>query len=89
LREVIELIGKWRSLHQGFICKRTNKIVSYSLAQAAKLLQVSRKSLDDYFLALRRAKMHGFDFSSHLDEKFGVVRTFLRNLKAENESGQK
>ena len=54
-----------------------------SLSEAAEKVQISKKSLDDYLMQLRSAKKFGFDFSSHNDDKVGVIRSFVRKKKEE------
>jgi len=82
VKEVIELVEKWRALHCGSFNRETNQIVRYSLAEAAKILKVPRKSLDDYLLMMKHAKAFGFDFEANLNEKFGAVRTFVKNYRS-------
>lgn len=45
--EAIDLVKRWRKLHLGTEGKRLN------LQEAAKVLGVSKKSLDDYYYQLR------------------------------------
>jgi hypothetical protein len=82
VKEVIELVEKWRALHCGSFNRETNQIVRYSLAEAAKILKVPRKSLDDYLLMMKHAKAFGFDFEGNLNEKFGAIRTFVKNYRS-------
>jgi uncharacterized protein (DUF2267 family) len=49
-----------------------------SLTEAAKLIGVSKKTLDDYFLQLRLGELYGFDFKENLDSKIGVLRSHIR-----------
>lgn len=49
-----------------------------SLTDAAKLLGISKKTLDDYFLQLRLGELYGFDFLNNLDQKVGVLRAHIR-----------
>jgi len=45
---VIEIVKKWRELHQS-----KNSIKKMSLLEAAKMLRMPKKSLDDYYYQLR------------------------------------
>lgn len=49
-----------------------------SLQEAAKLVGISKKSLDDYYCQLRIAEENGFDFSRNLHLKMGVIRNFVK-----------
>mmetsp|Transcript_20175 Transcript_20175/g.17343 ORF Transcript_20175/g.17343 Transcript_20175/m.17343 type:complete len:182 (-) Transcript_20175:31-576(-) len=89
VKEVIELVNQWRSLHCGSFNKETNQIVRYSLAEAAKILKVPRKSLDDYLLMMKHAKALGFKFESHLEDKFGALRTYVKNARNASAGGKK
>ena len=58
-----------------------------SLQDAAKTLNMSKKSLDDYLLQIRFGNKFGFDFDKHAKDKVGKLRNFVRdekeNLKSE------
>jgi len=53
----------------------------WSLEDAAKKVNVSKKSLDDYLLQLRFGKKFGFDFEKHRESKVGVLRSFVKEEK--------
>jgi hypothetical protein len=40
------------------------------------MVGMSRKTLDDYSLQLRKAREYGFDFDANLKQKIGVMRKF-------------
>lgn len=52
-----------------------------SLAEAARAIGVSKKSLDDYYYQLRLGEFYNFDFAGYLGEKIGLLRTFVRTFK--------
>lgn len=52
-----------------------------SLQEAAKLVGLPKKSLDDYYYQLRLGEKYDFDFHAHLFDRIGVLRTFLKDLK--------
>lgn len=54
-----------------------------NLQQAALALGVSKKSLDDYYYQLRIGEKHSFDFAEHLNDKIGVLRTFIKEREPE------
>lgn len=49
-----------------------------NLQEAAKMVGVSKKSLDDYYCQLRLGEFYGFDFVTNLHEGIGVLRTFVK-----------
>jgi hypothetical protein len=55
----------------------------WSLEDAAKKVNVSKKSLDDYLLQLRFGKKFGFDFEKNRESKVGTLRTFVKQKKDE------
>lgn len=62
--EAIELVKRWRSLHLN-CSKPNNARKKVNLQEAARMLGVSKKSLDDYYCQLRLAEQYGFDFQAH------------------------
>jgi len=85
--EAIELVLKWRKLYNGVIDPNTGKLYKYSLEEAAKKVGVAKKSLDDYLLMIKHAKNYGFNFQEHHNERFGVIRAFVKKGKhASNKS---
>lgn len=82
--EAISLVKKWRSLHLN-CTKPNNNTKKVNLQEAAKMLGVSKKSLDDYYCQLRLAELYQFDFGQHLNEKMGVLRSFVKERKLEEE----
>lgn len=58
IREVIESVKRWRELHTT-PSKDKGRV---SLQEAAKIIGISKKSLDDYYYQLRLGEQYGFDF---------------------------
>lgn len=87
--EIIEKVNDWRTLYTGTV-DGSGKSVKYSLDDAAKLVGIAKKTLDDYLLQLRAGKKYGFDFQKHKDEKVGTLRSFVkeRKKKEKEKSGQ-
>jgi hypothetical protein len=76
--ETVELVKRWRELHlygHNALRRRLN------LQDAAKLVGVSKKSLDDYYCQLRLGEFYGFDFARSLSEKMGVLRNYVKEHK--------
>jgi hypothetical protein len=67
---VVYLVKVWRELHER---------KKWSLIQAAKLIGISKKSLDDYYLVLRVGEIQGYDFAGNLSHRMGELRNFLRS----------
>ena len=66
----MESVKLWRHLHA------SNKKISFG--HAAKMIGISKKTLDDYFLVIRLGELYGFSFQNHLDERIGVLRAYIR-----------
>jgi hypothetical protein len=45
------------------------------------MIGISKKSLDDYYYQLRLGEKYGFDFKQHMDDKIGVLRMFIKDIK--------
>lgn len=52
-----------------------------NLEKAAVILNVPRKSLEDYYLLLRNGFSLGFDFKENSRKKIGVLRNFVKESK--------
>ena len=59
----------WRELHE----KK-----AWSLIDAAKLVGISKKSLDDYFLVLRTGVIHDYDYAGNLNLGMGDLRAYIK-----------
>jgi polyphosphate kinase len=66
---VILMTKIWRELHER---------KGWPLMEAAKLVGISKKSLDDYFLVLRVGVIHGYDYAGNLSEGMGELRSFIK-----------
>jgi hypothetical protein len=67
--QVITAVKIWRGLYESKRCNLTN---------AAKVVGISKKSLDDYFLVLRVGEILGYDFQNNLRNMMGDLRNFIR-----------
>eukprot|EP00330_Aristerostoma_sp_ATCC50986_P009335 CAMPEP_0114588022 /NCGR_PEP_ID=MMETSP0125-20121206/10834_1 /TAXON_ID=485358 ORGANISM="Aristerostoma sp., Strain ATCC 50986" /NCGR_SAMPLE_ID=MMETSP0125 /ASSEMBLY_ACC=CAM_ASM_000245 /LENGTH=345 /DNA_ID=CAMNT_0001784221 /DNA_START=71 /DNA_END=1108 /DNA_ORIENTATION=- len=81
IKEVVDLVNAWRALHDQSKVNKAKGGKKLSLGEAAKKLGVPKKSLDDYMLIMKHAKVLGFNFAKNLDKKFGVMRTFVKDNK--------
>lgn len=76
IAEVIEIVREWRELH----LKPKNR-KRLNLQEAAEVVGISKKSLDDYYYQLRLGEKYDFDFKSHLMDRIGVLRTYIKEKK--------
>lgn len=74
---IVEKVNAWRKLYNGFY-NENGEHTRYSLDQAAKMIDISKKSLDDYLLQLRLGRKYGFDFNLNKNNKVGVLRSFVK-----------
>lgn len=78
----LELLISWRHLYNGVyeVDPKTGQrcIYSYSLNEAAQMLGLSKKSLDDYLLQVRHGLKRGFDFERHKNRSIGFLRDFIK-----------
>ena len=86
LKDVIEKVTVWRRLYTGIWVG--NEMIRYSLDDAARKVNVSKKSLDDYLHQIKLGRKYGFDFKKHQHEKVGVLRKFLRKTMAKLHSSE-
>ena len=80
---IIEKVYAWRKLYNGYR-DDNNKFIKYSLDEAAKQINVSKKSLDDYLLQIRLGRKCGFNFDDNKNEKIGTLRAFVEKNKKDN-----
>lgn len=61
-----------------------------SLDKAAEMVGISRKTLDDYNLQLKRAEVYKFDFEKHKHDKMGILRKFVKeNMELDMKNNRK
>ncbi len=75
IKHVIEKVLKWRELYAGIDSK--DKI---PLEEGAKIVNISKKTLDDYLSQIKKGKKYGFNFNEHKNDKIGVLREFIRKV---------
>lgn len=76
----MEKVTLWRKLYNG-VDLGNGEVVRYSLEDAARLVSISKKSLDDYLLQLRFGRMFGFNFLKYQNDNIGQLRKFVREHK--------
>ena len=80
IEEIIEKVSMWRKLIIGI--QRDGELVKYKVDQAADMVGVPKKTLDDYLLKLRKGKKYGFDFQEEKQKKVGVLNKFIEAKEA-------
>ena len=80
---IIEKVNLWRKYYNGF--KNENGVfIKHTLDDSAKIIGISKKSLDDYLLQLRLGRKFGFDFNSNKNSKVGLLRSFVKQHREKN-----
>jgi len=79
---IIEKVNSWRKLYNGFY-DENGKFTKYSLDEAAKIIGISKKSLDDYLLQLRLGRKFGFDFNTNKNQKVGILRSYVKQNRGQ------
>ncbi|KRX04685.1 hypothetical protein PPERSA_09477 [Pseudocohnilembus persalinus] len=69
IKDVKEKVYQWRNI------AIDNNI---SLEKAAEIIGISRKTLDDYCLQIRKGKECGFDYVKNKNAKMGELRQFVK-----------
>ena len=82
---IVEKVNAWRRLYNGFY-NENGEYTRYSLDQAAKMVGISKKSLDDYLLQLRLGRKYGFNFNQNKTKKVGILRAFVKRHRASNQN---
>jgi len=82
---IVEKVNAWRRLYNGFY-NENGEYTRYSLDQAAKMVGISKKSLDDYLLQLRLGRKYGFNFNQNKTKKVGILRAFVKRHRAKQNS---
>ena len=77
---IIEKVARWRNLYNGIQNSKGNTI-RMTLEEAAKQVDISKKSLDDYLLQLRFGRKFGFNFEEHKNDKVGLLRAYVKKFK--------
>jgi hypothetical protein len=76
IREVLERVAKWRSIHSSR---------GVTLEEASKEVHLPKKTLDDYFYQIKQGEEYGFDFEHNLSKRIGVLRKFVKENHTKKE----
>lgn len=74
---------EWRRLYNGYFNEK-GEFVRMPLLEAAKLLRIPKKSLDDYLGLLRDGHKLGYEFSQYIDLNVSHLRNFVKENKPPN-----
>lgn len=83
---MIDKVKRWRDIYENGIKNELGEDIKPNLDVAAYLVQLSRKTLDDYYAQLRKGEMYNFDFQAFKHEKMGVLRKFVKAQEKANPS---
>lgn len=84
ISSILLLVKEWRDLYVGYTAP-DGKRIKCTLEEAAAIVNMSKKTLDDYLQQIKKAAAHNFDFNKHRDKQIGYLRNFVK----ENESSEK
>jgi len=72
------VVKKWRELHTRGLPDLKKRL---NLQDAAKVVGISKKTLDDYYCQLRLGEQYGFNFAMNLHQKMRVLRSYIKVYK--------
>eukprot|EP00826_Nyctotherus_ovalis_P007831 TRINITY_DN12005_c0_g1_i2.p1 TRINITY_DN12005_c0_g1~~TRINITY_DN12005_c0_g1_i2.p1 ORF type:complete len:233 (+),score=22.65 TRINITY_DN12005_c0_g1_i2:135-833(+) len=78
ISDVIKALFIWRTLVMIGQIDADRKLKRYNRQEAAELVKIPKKTLEDYLLQIKLALCNGFDFNMYCNTRFGVVRDFNR-----------
>lgn len=85
--DIIKKVYLWKKLYEGITDKKGNSI-RLTLQDAAEKVDISKKSLDEYYNQLKFGKIFGFDFNKHKNDKVGVLRGFVKTQINQHDDGK-
>ena len=77
---IIKKVFEWKGLRK--LSKR-----KMSLQEAAKNVNMSKKTLDEYYNQIKEGKKYGFDFNKYKRDKVNVLRGFVKKKKEDEKKG--
>lgn len=78
--DVIDALLQWKHLYTMGQTTSKGEFIRRTREDAARLLNIPKKTLDDYSAQVKLANDFGFDFQLNCREKFGVLRKFNRGV---------
>ena len=77
---IVKKVFEWKGLRK--LSKR-----KMSLQEAAKNVNMSKKTLDEYYNQIKEGKKYGFDFNKYKRDKVKVLRGFVKKKKEDEKKG--
>ena len=77
IKHVIEKVLRWRELYAG----QGGTEEKVPLEEGARMVNISKKTLDDYLSQIKKGCRLGFNFNEHKNEKIGILREFIRKAE--------
>ncbi|KAL4509399.1 hypothetical protein ABPG72_018330 [Tetrahymena utriculariae] len=82
IKEALQLVKLWRDTRSEANKRKPKSLKMISLEVVAnEAKQCKKKTLDYYFLELRKAEQYNFNFSERLNEKMGMLRQFNQDMQ--------
>lgn len=85
IQTVLYKVAMWRSLYLGYLDSQ-GIYKQQNLEEAARTVDISKKTLDDYLLQIRLGKKYGFDFQGSINQKIGALRSFVKKAREEEKT---
>jgi len=82
INEIVLKVYEWKKIYNNCVNKKGEK-VKLTLQDAAALINLSKKSLDEYLNQIKYGKYFGFDFNKHKNSKVGILRGFVKKMMIE------
>eukprot|EP00826_Nyctotherus_ovalis_P005032 TRINITY_DN11126_c0_g1_i3.p1 TRINITY_DN11126_c0_g1~~TRINITY_DN11126_c0_g1_i3.p1 ORF type:complete len:274 (+),score=33.37 TRINITY_DN11126_c0_g1_i3:174-995(+) len=80
VEEVMLRVATWRKFYIGRITPE-GKRMKCTLEEAAKIVRVPKKTLDDHLQQIRKAAEEDFDFDGNRDKAVGTMRRYVKRRK--------
>ena len=81
--EIVAKVAEWRKLYGG-VDNSDGIKKKYSLEDAAEMVGIAKKTLDDYLLQIRAGHQYNFDFEAYREARVGILRKFVKERKDKN-----
>ncbi|CAD8059340.1 unnamed protein product [Paramecium sonneborni] len=76
--EAIEKVERWRQMFTEGLQIENGEIIKVTLNQAAELVGIPKKTLEDYTQLFKKVKLLTADIKQFSNEKMGFLRSYLR-----------
>ncbi|CAD8144431.1 unnamed protein product [Paramecium octaurelia] len=76
--EAIEKVERWRQMFTEGLQTNNGEIIKVTLNQAAEIVGIPKKTLEDYTQLFKKVKLLTADIKQFSNEKMGFLRSYLR-----------